>query len=124
MIDLNTILVISLGVLAFVSLILVMILVPVALQLSRTLSSIQSFMDVVNDDVRPAVKEVKKSIYGVKSIFQKTTNILDSATSEARTMILASAHGFVSGVKQYLTICKSSENGYNNNGKVKESAVQ
>lgn len=116
MIDLNTVLVISLGVLAFVALILLIILVPIAIQLSRTLSSIQFFMEVVNDEAGPTVKEIKESIYGAKNLLKKSTSILNYGASEARTMIVASVHGFVSGVKQYLTICKSDENSYNSNG--------
>ena len=116
MIDLNTVLVISLGVLAFVSFILIAVLVPVAIQFSRTLSSIQSFMDVVNDEVGPTVKEIKESVYGAKSLLQKSTSVLNYGVSEAKTMIVASVHGFVSGVKQYLTICKSTESSYNSNG--------
>ena len=116
MIDLNTILIVSLAILAFVSIILLTVLVPIAIQFSRTLNSLQCFLDVVNDEVTPTVKEVKQSVYGVKNLLHKGSNIVNYSLTEARTLALASVHGFVSGFKNYLSTCKTDESSYNGNG--------
>ena len=109
MLDLNTIVVISLAILAFFSLIVVIVLIPLALQFSKTLSSAQSLLDTINDDVSPTVKEIKQSVYGVKEA-------LESNMGETKIFVTSSVHGLLTGVKEYFSSCKTHENSYNNNG--------
>ncbi len=116
MLDLNTVVVISFAILAFFSLIVVIVLIPIALQCSRTLSSLQSLLDTINDDIKPTVKEIKQSVYGVKDALKKGTSVLEGSTSEASIFVASSAHGFLAGVKEYLSLCKTDENSYNSNG--------
>jgi len=114
--DLNTIVVISLAILAFFSLIVVIVLIPLALQFSKTLSSLKSLLDTINDDVSPTVKEIKQSVYGVKKALAKGTSVLESNVGEASIFVASSAHGLLTGVKEYFSSCKTDENSYNNNG--------
>ena len=114
--DLNTVVVISLGILAFFSLILIVIIVPLALQFSKALSSFQSLLDTINDDVRPTVKEIKQSVSGVKDALQKGTSVLESNIGEVSVFVASSVHGILTGVKEYFFACKTGENGYNGNG--------
>ena len=114
--DLNTIVVISLAILAFFSLVMVIVLIPIALQFSKTLGSVQSLLDTINDDVKPTVKEIKQSVYGVKDALTRGTSVLESGVSEASIFAVSSAHGVLAGVKEYLSGCKTDENSYNNNG--------
>ncbi|OGI08598.1 MAG: hypothetical protein A3I68_01220 [Candidatus Melainabacteria bacterium RIFCSPLOWO2_02_FULL_35_15] len=116
MLDLNTIVVISLAILAFFSLVVVIVLIPIALQFSRTLSSLQSLLDTINDDVKPTVKEIKQSVYNVKTALKKGTSVLESGAHEASMFVASSAHGILAGVKEYFLACKTDENSYNNNG--------
>ena len=119
MLDFNTIVVISLAILAFFSLVVVIVLIPIALQFSKTLSSLQSLLDTINDDVRPTVKEIKQSVYSVKDALIKGTSVLESGVSEASVFVASSAHGILAGVKEYFSVCKTNENSYNNNGSSK-----
>ncbi len=116
MLDLNTIVVISLAILAFFSLIVVIVLIPLALQFSKTLSSLKSLLDTINDDVSPTVKEIKQSVYGVKEALAKGTSVFESNVGEASIFVASSAHGLLTGVKEYFSSCKTDENSYNNNG--------
>ena len=116
MLDLNTIVVISLSVLAFFSLVMVIVLIPIALQFSKTLSSIQNLLDTINDDVKPTINEIKQSVYGVKDVLTKGTSVLESGVDEASIFMASSAHGVLAGVKEYFSSCKTDKNGYNNNG--------
>ena len=119
MLDLNTVVVISLAILAFFSLVIVIALIPIALQFSKTLSSLQSLLDTINDDVKPTVKEIKQSIYSVKDALTKGSSVLESSVSEASIFVASSAHGLLAGVKKYFSVCKTDENSYNNNGSSK-----
>ena len=119
MLDLNTIIVISLAVLALFSLVLMMVLVPIAFQFSRALSSLQSLLDTINDDVKPTVKEIKQSVYGVKDALKKGTSVLEASVNEANVFVASSAHGLLTGVKEYFSACKTNESSYNNNGNSK-----
>ena len=116
MLDLNTVVVISLSILAFFSLVMVIVLIPIALQFSKTLSSVQSLLDTINDDVKPTIKEIKQSVYGVKDALTKGTSVLESGVGEASIFMASSAHGVLAGVKEYFSGCKTDESSYNNNG--------
>lgn len=116
MLDLNTIVVISLGILAFFSLIVVIILVPLALQFSRTLSSIQNLLDIINYDVTPTFRDVKQSVSGVKNALRKSSLVFQSSVDEAGILVVSATHGLFTGVKEYFAGCKTKENEYNSNG--------
>lgn len=119
MFDLNTALVISLSVLAFISVICACVLIPLAIQFSNTMSSVKSFLDMVDDEVRPAVKEVKESIFGVKSLVKQGSKLMQNSIIETKTLVTASVHGVICGVKDYFSACKSDESSYNGNGSCK-----
>ncbi len=116
MLDLNTIVVISLAILAFFSLVLIIVLIPLAMQFSRTLSSMQNVIDIINYDVTPTVKEIKQSIVQAKGVLKKGSSVLQDSTSEVSILVSSAAHGLFTGVKEYLSVCKTEENGYNGNG--------
>ena len=116
MLDLNTIIVISLAVLAFFSLVAIIVLIPIALQFSRTLSSLQGLLDMINDDVSPTVKEIKQSVSRVKDTLTKSSSVLESSVSEASIFAASAAHGVLASVKEYFSVCKTDENSYNTNG--------
>ena len=117
MFDLNHILVISLAVLAFFSFCFFIIVVPIALQLSRTLNSAQHLLDTINDDLEPTINEIKESISGVKTVVQKSTTKVKSGIHNANVLIMSSVHGILAGVKEYFSSYKSNETGYNNKSK-------
>ncbi|MBI3591658.1 MAG: hypothetical protein HY094_09825 [Candidatus Melainabacteria bacterium] len=114
--DFNLIVVISLAVLAFFSLCLFAILIPVAMQLSKTLSSVQYLLDTINY-FGPEVKDFKETLQSVKSVVQKGTKNIESNVDEAGIFVASSAYGILTGVKEYLSSYKTSENGYNNKTK-------
>lgn len=117
MININSVLVISISALAFFSFCFFVVFVPIALQLSRTLNSAQHLIDTINDDLEPTLKEVKHSVDDVKNVVQKTTNTLKDSLSKVRMVILSSAYGILTGFKDYLSSCKTSEGSYNDNGR-------
>ena len=119
MLDLNTIVVISLAVLAVFSLVLILILVPLALQFSKALGSLQSLLDIINNDVSPAVKEIKQSVYGVKDALKKGSSVFQDNVNEASILVASTAHGVLTGVKEYLSVSKTEEKSYNSNGNSK-----
>ena len=116
MLDLNTIVVISLGILAFFSLVLIVVLVPIAMQFSKTLSSVQNLLDIINYDISPTVKDIKQSVYGVKDALKKGSSVLQGGVDEASILLESTAHGLFTGVKEYLSTCKTEKSGYNGNG--------
>ena len=115
----NLVMVISLSVLAFFSLCFFVVLIPIALQLNRTLNSMQHLLDTVNEEIEPTVKEVKQSIDGVKNIVQKSTVVAKDAVSEAGILVVSSAYGVLAGIKDYLVSCKNVETSYNNKKRLK-----
>ena len=117
-IDLNLIIVVSLVILTFITFCCFVVLLPIALQTSKTLSSLQSLIDTINNGVGPTVKEVKDSIYNVKDIVQRSTSKAKSTASKTGMLIVSSAYGILTGIKKYLSSYKTTENGYNN--KMKE----
>ena len=74
-------------------------------------------IDTINDDLEPTLKEVKHSVDDVKNVVQKTTNTLKDSLSKVRMVILSSAYGILTGFKDYLSSCKTSEGSYNDNGR-------
>lgn len=115
MIDLDFILIVSLGVLAFLSFCTLIIIVPVVLQLSRTLTSLQHLTDTINDDLKPTVNEIKESVGSIKNVFKKGTDKLKSTTYATGIMAISSVHGILKGLKAYLSSYKNNETSYNSN---------
>ena len=119
MINLNSILVLSLATLAFISFCLLLVIIPIALQLSRTLNSTQHLLDTINDDFEPTVKEIKQSVDGVRNVIQKSTTSVKSGINNTSILLVSSAYGVLAAVKEYLSSYKINETSYNNKGKVK-----
>ena len=117
MVDLNSMLVISLAALAFFSFCCLIVVVPIALQLSRTLSSAQHLLDTINDDFEPAVKEIKQSVSSVRKAVQSGSETVKYSLGDASVLVVSSAYGVLAGIKEYVTGYKNTENGYNNNHK-------
>ncbi len=118
MVDLNLLVVLSFVVLAVVSVFLVIVLVPIALQLTRTLGSAQHLLDTVNDDLGPTVKEIKLSVNEVKDVLQKGTSKCKQGFNRVKVSLLSCAYGLVCGVKEYLSDSEISETSYNGNRNV------
>ena len=112
-IDLNLIIALSLSVLAFFTFCIFVILIPVAMQLNRTLSSAQFLLDSINDDLQPTVKEVKESIDNVKQLVRSSTKSVSVGINEAGILVVSSVHGLLTGVKDYLSSYKNNETSYN-----------
>ncbi len=119
MIDLNLIIVISLAILAFFSFCIFIVIIPIAFQLSRTLSSAKFLFDTVNE-FEPEIKEVKQNIKNVKNVLQQSTLAAKSNMGETGIFLMSSVYGIMAGVKEYFSDCKSSENGYNNIESIKQ----
>lgn len=120
MIDLNFIIAISLAALAFVLFCLLLVIVPVALQFFRTLSSLKDLLDTVNNDVTPTVKEINQSMSSVKNVIQNSSSTVKSTLDEASIFVLSSAYGVLAGVKDYLSGYKNDKAGYNGRSKVRK----
>lgn len=105
--DINFVIGISVAMLAVCMLCILVVIVPVALQYHKTLTSIQNLVDTVNDDLEPAVKEIKNSIAGVKKTVGKVSEPLTSSINKASVALVSSAHGIVAGIKNYISSCKN-----------------
>ena len=123
MLDINLIIALSLAALAFFSFCLFVVIVPVSMQLSRTLASIQNLLDTIHEDIEPAVKEIKQSVDDVRNTVKKCTSKVKSGINEANVFLVSTAYGLTSGIRDYFTRCKNNETSYNGNssiGKVTE----
>ena len=119
MIDLNLVIVISLAILAFFSFCLFIVIIPLALQFSKTLSSAQHLFDTIND-IEPTVKEIKQSVDSVRNVVEKSTQRAKSALSNASVFVISTSYGVLAGLKDYLSSYKNTETSYN--GKSKDSS--
>ena len=119
MLDLNLVVVISLALLAFFSFCFFCVFIPVAFQLSRTLSSAQNLMDTIHDDFEPTVKEIKQSIDGVKNVVRTGSTAISLGVGEANILVTSLAYGALTGIKEYFSSYKTGEKSYNykSNGK-------
>lgn len=124
MIDLNFIIGISLGILAFFSFCLFVIVVPVVLQLSRTLSSVQHLIDIINDDLEPTVKDIKENLFEVKNKIQKNSVILKTFFKKTQIIVVSGVYGLLYGIKDYLYSTTNQETSYNGKDKEKSGAVK
>lgn len=111
--NLNLTIVISLAILAFFSFCIFVILIPIALQLSRTLNSAQHLLDTINDDIEPTVKEIKQSVDKVNSVVKRTGTVVKSGFQEAGILAISSAYGVLSAVKDYVSGFKTGKTSYN-----------
>ena len=98
--DINQLVIYSLILLSIISLCTFAVILPIAMQTSRTLSSAQNLLDTINNDLEPTVKEIKNSITTVKN-----------GLSETSVVIGSSAYGVLVGVKEYLASCRKDKNG-------------
>jgi len=103
-------------ILALFSIALFFTVLPVVLQLSRTLTSIQNLVDTINDDLEPTVKEINQSVAGIKNILKNSTTLLKSSLKEASVVFISSAYGLMTGIKDYLSNYKTTESSYNGKG--------
>lgn len=105
--DINFVIGVSVVILTVCMFCILIVIVPVALQYHKTLSSIQNLVDTVNEDLEPAVKEIKNSITGVKTTVKKISEPLVSSVNKASVALISSAHGIVTGIKNYISSCKN-----------------
>jgi predicted PurR-regulated permease PerM len=98
--DINQLVIYSLILLSIISLCTFAVILPIAMQTSRTLSSAQNLLDTINNDLEPTVKEIKNSVHSVKSAFNQTNVAITSST-----------YGVLIGVKDYLASCRKEKNG-------------
>ena len=111
--NLDLILVLSLLVLAFMSFCTFVVLVPLALQLSRTLSSLQHLTNTVKDDFEPSLKEIKQSVDKVNSLVKGGSGYMKFTFDNAGVFIISSAYGILTGMKGYLASYKGKDTSYN-----------
>lgn len=112
MLDLNHILVISIGVLAFFSFCFFVVLVPIVFQLLKTLNSLQHLLDTVNS-FDTDVREVKENISKIKNALRWSTDVFGSGFRNIGILFKSSAYGFIAGLKKYFSDYKTPENSYN-----------
>lgn len=105
MLDLNHIVCFSLIILAFFCVFLFIVIVPIALQLSRTLSALQNLLDTLNHDLNPALKQINQGVTNAK---EKISNI--------KVITLSSLYGLLAGMKDYFLSYKTTRTSYNNKG--------
>lgn len=110
--DLNLVLVISLAVLAFFSFCFFVLMVPIAIQLSRTLNSAQCLLDTINE-FEGDVKDIKQNISKVRNVVSKSTELVKSNLQDVSVAVVSSVHGVLTGIKDYFSNYKSNESGYN-----------
>ena len=115
--DINHIVVISLILLVVISLCTFAVVLPISMQLSKTLGSAQTLLDTINDDLEPTVREIKDSVVGVKSIVSKGAVGVQLGVSETSVALTSSVYGVLIGVKEYFSSYKKEKNSYNGNGK-------
>lgn len=99
--DLNLMIVLSLFLLAICSFGVLITLIILGVQLSKTLTSAQSLMSLIQNDLEPTVKEIKESVANIKNIFQQCTTPLSSAVEKAGVAVSSLVHGIQTGVKSY-----------------------
>ena len=117
MFEINHILVLSVGVLAFFSFCLFVLIIPVVFQLSKTLTSLQSLLDIVNDDLRPVAMDLKTSVSGVRNLVNDGKTLMDLGMEKTRIVALSSAYGFLSALKDYFQSYKNERTSYNGKSK-------
>lgn len=113
MINLDLVIGISLAVLAVSMFCVLIILIPLGLQLHRTLISAQHLYDTINDDLEPAVKEIKHGVSEIKSTFGKYFSPLTATLNKINIAVVSSAHGVLAGVKTYIDNLKDDKTSYN-----------
>lgn len=101
--DLNLIIVVSLFLLALCSFGVLITLIILGVQLSKTLSSAQSLMSLIQNDLEPTVKEIKEGVANVKNILGKYTTPMSSALEKASVTVSSLVHGVQTGVKSYFS---------------------
>ena len=99
--DLNLMIVLSLFLLAICSFGVLITLIILGVQLSKTLTSAQSLMSLIQNDLEPTVKEIKESVANIKNIFQQCTTPLSSAVEKAGVAVSSLVYGIQTGVKSY-----------------------
>lgn len=114
MFDFNLLLIISLAVLAFFLFCIFIVILPVAWQLSKTLSSVQYLLDTLNG-FEEDIKEIRQSINDVKSVVKVSSGAVKSSVEEASVFVKSSLAGVLAGIREYFSPCKTNDNGYNGN---------
>ena len=117
MFEINHILVLSVGVLAFFSFCLFVLIIPVVFQLSKTLTSLQSLLDIVNDDLRPVAMDLRTSVSGVRNLVNDGKTLMDLGMEKTRIAILSLSYGFLSALKDYFQSYKNERTSYNGKSK-------
>lgn len=101
--DLNLIIVVSLFLLALCSFGVLITLIILGVQLSKTLSSLQSLMSLIQNDLEPTVKEIKEGVANVKNVLGKCTMPMSSALEKASVAVSSLVYGVQTGVKSYFS---------------------
>lgn len=90
---------VSLAVLAVCSIGVLLAVIPLALQLSRVLGSIQHLIDLVLSDIEPAIKGISNSITSVNNSFIKCKNALGSSFKFLGNTCIGAVHTVMSVAK-------------------------
>ncbi len=108
-VDLNQLVVLSLILLALVSVLTFAVILPLAMQASRTLSSAQNLLNTINNDLEPTAKEIRETVNGVKDIFSKGSETVNKGVKVANVAVKSGAFGFLVGLKNYFNSYKNSD---------------
>ena len=105
--DLNLILVISVVLLTFFTFCLLLVLIPLAIQLKTTITSIQTLLDSLGG--------VSQNIGFAKSVIEKSRMTFGSQIKRTGILVVSGIYGVLSGIKNYLGSCgeKEKETSYN-----------
>ncbi|MBI1857704.1 MAG: hypothetical protein HYR97_01090 [Candidatus Melainabacteria bacterium] len=107
--DWHLIISVSLAVLAGTTLIMLIVLIPLALQFHRTLTSAQHLFDTINDDLEPAMKEIKQGVTEIRSRVKQYSSPVTSVFNKLSVVLASSAHGVLTGVKKYIDELSTSD---------------
>ncbi len=106
-VDINLLVVLSLVLLVVIALCTFAVILPIAMQFSKTLGSAQTLLDTINNDLEPTVKEIKESVVVVKDVVSKGSASVKSGVSSAGVVLTSSTYGLLAGIKEYLTSYKN-----------------
>ena len=113
MISLDSILIYSSLLVAIVFICTLAILIPVTIQLSKTLTSAQYLIDTINNELMPTLAEAKSGTENMKKAFIIGSYFMKNTINKAGIFLISGTHGVLTGVKNYLADCKSIKTSYN-----------
>lgn len=112
MTSLDYVVAISLAVLAVSFLGIFIVLIPIGVQLTKLISSMQHLVNNLNDEIQPVVKELRASFDNVKTVVNKCSNSTKDVIDKTKDTVVSITHGVLTGLKAFFKD-KGSKSRYN-----------